>query len=124
MSDPSQPPAAQQLPAPVTAQFRLAVPDFGEAPVVYANFVHATATQHDITMFLGWYATPALSEQPTEPIEVPIKPVMALTIPRELAKSLVALLQASTATGEQTANQPSDTPTTGSSAEEGQHEHE
>lgn len=76
------------------AQFRL-VPseEPGETPAVYSNFAQATISPFDLTLHFGWYALPALTEAPTEPVTVPVRQVVKVTIPLNLVRGTIALLE-------------------------------
>lgn len=116
MSD--QPTSDVQALTPITAQFRLTQPDFTDAPAVYANFAQATMGVHDLTLFLGWFATPPLVEQPDNVVPVSVRPLMAVSMPVEMAQNLIALLQTQLDLREQPSvsgpsDQVSDTPAEG-----------
>jgi hypothetical protein len=77
---------------PVT--LKIVVPtEVGQTPMLYANHFHATITPEDMTMHLGWYATPPLTEPPTGQIEVHVQPVAKVTVPLNLIRGIVTVLQ-------------------------------
>lgn len=65
----------------VQAEFRLLAPDYADIPATYSNFAQATVAQHDLTIYFGWYASPPLSAPPTEPVEIQVRPLMAVSLP-------------------------------------------
>ena len=75
-------------------QFRL-VPseEPGETPAIYSNFTQATISPFDLTLHFGWYALPALTEPPTETVNVPVRQVVKVTIPLNLVQGTIAVLQ-------------------------------
>jgi hypothetical protein len=87
------------------AEFRLVAPNYADIPATYSNFAQATVSQHDLTIFFGWYATPPLTEPPTEPIEIPVRPLMAVSIPIGIIRPLIRVLEAQAAAWEQTHGQ-------------------
>ena len=68
--------------------------DVGDAPVLYANHVQATATPEDVTLHLGWYALPPFTEPPPEPeVRVPVKPIAKVTVPLNIVQGIVTVLE-------------------------------
>jgi hypothetical protein len=103
-ADPQQP-TETTVKQPVSAQFRLRPPEYDEAPVIYANFAQATISQHDLTLFLGWFATPVLTAPPTEPVDVPVRPLAAVSLPIGLLPALIQVLNAQVGAWEQSHGQ-------------------
>lgn len=68
-------------------------PDASAPPPIYTNFIQGNFTPEDFVLHLGWYALPALSEPPTETVEVPVQPVARVVVPLNLMRSLIGLLQ-------------------------------
>jgi hypothetical protein len=64
-----------------------------ETPAVYSNFAQATVSPHDMTLHFGWFAVPPLMEPPEETVQVPIRPLVKVTIPLNLVRGTIALLQ-------------------------------
>ena len=63
---------------------------------VYANHLQVTFTPEDFTLFLGWYAMPALLDPPPEgQLEVPVEPVARVVVPLNLMRNVIAALQRS-----------------------------
>ena len=76
-------------------ELRLVPADFSGAPLMYANFIQGTAAQHDMTLYLGWYSTPPFGgEKPTEPVDIPVRPLASVTVPISLVPGLIRVLQA------------------------------
>jgi hypothetical protein len=76
------------------AQYQLVPPpESADTPAVYSNFAQATISPHDMTLHFGWYAIPPLLERPEETVEVPIRPLVKVTIPLNLVRGTIALLQ-------------------------------
>lgn len=96
----------------VSAQFRLVPPSYSETPVVYSNFAQATPSQHDLTLFFGWYATPPLAEPPEAVVEVPVRPLVAVSVPLGVVPGLIRVLEsqleARQSEGEQSSDPPQD----------------
>jgi hypothetical protein len=76
------------------AQFELVPPkDTGDTPTTYANFFQATISPVDVTLHLGWYSLPPLTEQPTEAVRVPVRPTLKVSIPVGLLPGIINVLQ-------------------------------
>jgi len=88
------------------AQFRLVPPSYAEAPAVYSNFVQGTISPQDLTLYFGWYGVPPLAEPPTESVDIPIRPVMAVSIPLTLIHGVIRVLQSQVAAWEASTGQP------------------
>jgi hypothetical protein len=85
---------AESAPEPSRADFVLVPPqETGDTPVFYANFVQATFSPLDATIHLGWYATPTVDEQPTEPVQVPVRGLAKVSLPIGLIPGMIELLQ-------------------------------
>jgi hypothetical protein len=87
---------AEQLPEPGPARIRLVPPlDAGDTPLLYANFFQATVSQLDITLHLGWYTLPPFLEPPEEEeVQVPVRPLLKLSLPLSLVPGIITVLQA------------------------------
>jgi hypothetical protein len=70
-------------------------PELGETMALYANFVQLSFTPHDFTFHFGWYALPAFTEAPPagQTIDVPIRPLAKVSIPLNLVKAVIPLLE-------------------------------
>jgi hypothetical protein len=68
-------------------------PPDADVPILYANFVQASVTPNDLTMDLGWYGVPALTEQPTQPVRVQVRGLAKLTVPLNLVPGIINVLQ-------------------------------
>ena len=68
--------------------------ELADAPRGYANNVRVTFTPEDFTIFFGWYSLPPLEERP-ESDEIPsrVQPVMQVTLPLNLMRSVIAVMQ-------------------------------
>jgi hypothetical protein len=78
----------------VQASARLVVPtELGETMALYANYVHVTFTPEDFTMHLGWYALPPFTEPPSGDFEVQIRPLAKVTLPLNLVRGVVNVLE-------------------------------
>lgn len=106
MSDqPSSETTKLASPQAVNAQFRLHPPDYGAVPAMYANFAQATLAQHDLTLFFGWYATPPLNEPPEGPVDVPVRPLVGVSVPLGIVRPLIRVLEAQADAWEQSSGQ-------------------
>lgn len=77
-----------------TAEFRLVPPSpTADAPSLYANFAQATVTQYDMTLFFGLYRVPPLQDRPTETVEVPIEPLVRVTLPIGVVQAVIDVMQ-------------------------------
>lgn len=72
------------------------VADAPQPPPTYSNFLQASFTPEDFTLRFGWYTTPAFSPESPPPSEgviaVPVEPVARITVPLNLMRNVVALL--------------------------------
>ena len=68
-------------------------PDAPQPPPIYANQVNVTFTPEDFTIHLGWYAIPALTEEPEGQIELQVEPVARVVLPLNLVRGVIAVLQ-------------------------------
>jgi hypothetical protein len=64
--------------------------------------VQATYSPEDLTLHFGWYAIPALTEPPPEPVEVQVRPIAKVTIPLNLIRGVISVLQSQLEGWEQT----------------------
>jgi len=63
-------------------------------PRGYANNVRVTFTAEDFTLFFGWYALPPLDERPESgEVTVEVQPVMQISLPLNLMRSVIAVMQ-------------------------------
>jgi hypothetical protein len=87
----------------VQVSFKVMVDNEAVVPVIYANNVGVTATAEDMTMHLGWYALPVITEQPgdADVIPVPVRPLAKVTVPLNLVRGIIAVLQNQLAQWEQ-----------------------
>lgn len=77
------------------AQFELVQPpESADIPAIYSNFIQATITPLDLTLHLGWYALPPLTEAPTETIQVEVRPLTKVSLPINLVPGVIRVLQA------------------------------
>lgn len=75
-------------------QFRLVAPvELGETMALYANFIQVTASPHDFSFHFGWYTIPPLMEQPEGVQDVPIRPLAKVSVPLNLIRATIDLLQ-------------------------------
>jgi hypothetical protein len=79
--------------SPRSLQIQLQPPSYTDAPSVYSNFMQASLTQHDLTLYFGWYATPVPPDPPPERLEVPVRPLMAVSIPHGIVRGLISVLE-------------------------------
>jgi hypothetical protein len=77
------------------AGLRIVAPvELGDVPGLYANHVQVTFTPEDFTLHLGWYVIPPLREPPPEDIlEVAVRPLLKVTLPLNLVRGVVAVLE-------------------------------
>jgi hypothetical protein len=68
-------------------------PETEGVPVIYANFFQGTVSPHDLTMHLGWFAIPALLDPPTETVQVPVRPLMKVSLPLSIVPGVIEVLQ-------------------------------
>jgi hypothetical protein len=60
----------------------------------YANYLQVTYTPEDFTMQLGWYAVPAMNRPPEDGlIDVLVQPIHRVSLPLNLMRNVVALLE-------------------------------
>lgn len=72
----------------------LASPDLADTAAVYSNHVQATFTPHELTLHFGFYAIPALPEPPESgQIDVQVRQLVKVSIPLNLARGIVGLLE-------------------------------
>jgi hypothetical protein len=84
----SEPAGSQEV------SFRIALPpDSGDTPIVYSNHFHATVTPEDLTLHLGWYAIPPFAEPPKGIVDVPVRPLVKVTVPLNLVRGIISVLQ-------------------------------
>lgn len=60
---------------------------------MYSNFAQATVSPNDLTIHFGWYAIPALDQPPTGVVDVPIRPLVKVTLPLNLVRGTINLLE-------------------------------
>jgi Protein of unknown function (DUF3467) len=64
------------------------------APRAYANNVRVTFTPEDFTIYFGWYSLPPLDARPEGgEISASVAPVMQVTLPLNLMRSIIAVMQ-------------------------------
>jgi hypothetical protein len=64
------------------------------APRGYANNLRVTFTAEDFTLFFGCYSTPPMDAPPKSgEIKAQVEPVMNVTIPLNILRSVIAVLQ-------------------------------
>ncbi|MGI8887012.1 MAG: DUF3467 domain-containing protein [Gaiellaceae bacterium] len=64
-----------------------------DAPRGYANNVRVTFTPEDFTLFFGWYSLPPLEARPESgEIRSTIQPVMQVTLPLNIMRSVIAVM--------------------------------
>ena len=68
--------------------------EIGDTPAVYANFVQGTVTPFDLTLHFGWYAIPPLMENPGGIVDVPVRPIIKVSLPLSLVRGTIGLLEA------------------------------
>lgn len=110
---------AQEL---ASHEFRLSLPSYADVPSAYSNFVQATLAQHDLTIFFSWYATPPVGDKPSaEPVDVPVRPLMAVSVPLGILRPLIRVLESQAAAWEQSTGQelPTGPPTQAPADKEG-----
>ena len=84
----------------VEAQMRLVPPDYTGSPVQYSNFVQGTASPYDLTLHFGWFSSPLLAEPPTEPVDVPVRPLLSVTVPLNIVRGMIRVLESQLAAAE------------------------
>jgi hypothetical protein len=62
------------------------------APRAYANHLGVTHTPEDFTLFFGWYAL-SPSNMPPASGEVAVQPVIQISLPVNLIRPIIAVLQ-------------------------------
>jgi len=84
-----------EAPEPTEAQLHLFVdPEAAPPFTTYSNHLQVTFTPEDFTLHLGWYAVPPISERPPDGVlEVPVQPVARVTLPLNLMRSTIAVLE-------------------------------
>jgi hypothetical protein len=98
--------AVEEAQGAIEVSFRLSPPSYADVPAAYSNFVQATLAQHDLTIFFSWYATPPLADEPpTESVDVPVRPVAAVSVPLGILRPLIRLLEQQAAVWEQSTGQ-------------------
>jgi hypothetical protein len=65
----------------------------GDTMALYANFLQVTGSPHDFTFHFGWYTVPAFVEPPEGVVNVPIRPLAKVSIPLNLVRATINLLQ-------------------------------
>jgi hypothetical protein len=91
----------------VQVALRLVAPaDPGDAPILYSNYIQATYTPEDLTLHFGWYAIPAFTEPPSAPVDVDVRPVAKVTIPLNLIRGAISVLQSQLEGWEKTFGMP------------------
>lgn len=96
---------AQSTPEPEGFQLQLITPpEYPPGP--YSNFVQATFTPHDFTIYFGSFNLPPVSEQPQEALQVPVRPVVTVSVPLNLVRGLIGVLQSQIANWEGSFGQP------------------
>jgi hypothetical protein len=68
--------------------------DSFEIPIVYSNFAQVTVSPHDLTFHFGYYAIPAFTEPPQGVVDVPVRPMVKVTLPLSLVRNLIHVLEA------------------------------
>lgn len=83
-----------EQPPELAVEYHLVPPSPEEGvPIFYANFFQATVSPHDMTLHLGWYAVPALTQAPTEPVSVQVRGLAKVSVPLNLVPGIVNVLQ-------------------------------
>jgi hypothetical protein len=77
----------------VSVEFRLVPPSYADAPAIYSNFIQAALGQHDLSLYFGWYGTPVLTAPPTAPQDIPVRPLMTVSIPLGILRGLIRVLE-------------------------------
>jgi len=68
--------------------------DLGTAPRAYANNVRVTFTPEDFTIYFGWYSIPPLDSPPESGrIDSRVEPIIQITLPLNLMRSMIAVMQ-------------------------------
>ncbi len=102
-------------------QIRLIAPsDMSEAPTYYANYAQVGFSPHEFTLHFSRYSIPIISEPPSEPLtlEVRPQPVASVSIPLNLVPGLIRALQGQVENWETTFHQAVPTePSTAQGAE-------
>jgi len=73
---------------------------------LYANFVQASMSAHDLTLHFGWFTLPAFTEVPSGEVDVPVRPLAKVSIPLNLVRGLIRLLEAQVIAWEDAHGQP------------------
>jgi hypothetical protein len=85
---------SETTPEQQRADFQIRPPqEIGDTPAVYANFVQGTITPFDLTLHFGWYALPPLMTPPEGTVDVPVRPIIKVSIPLSLVRGTIAMLQ-------------------------------
>lgn len=94
-------PAASSPPQPLML---VAPAEYPPGP--YSNFVQVTITPHDFTLHFASYTTPVVTEPPKEPVRVPVRPLASVTIPLNLVRALIGVLEGQAANWQASFGQP------------------
>jgi hypothetical protein len=80
--------------APQPTRLRIRPGEIASAPRAYANNVRVTFTPEDFTIFFGHYSVPPLDQRtPEGEIETIVQPVIQISIPLNLVRPTIAVMQ-------------------------------
>jgi hypothetical protein len=71
--------------------------------VYYANFAQGAVSPYDMTLHFGWFSTPILAGPPEGAVEVPVRPLLSVTIPTNIVRGMIRVLESQLAAAEASA---------------------